>query len=421
MLLRAVRLSNGTRHNRKPRRVIFANRYFHPDQSATSRLLSDLSFHLAAEGWDVVVITSRQRYDDARSALPRFEQKDGVAIHRIWTTRFGRAFLPGRAIDYATFYISAFFAFLRHADRGALLVAKTDPPMLGVVGAAVAAVTGMRLVQWVQDLFPEVAIESSNLPALKLLTPLRDWSLRASRVNVTLSDSMRRRVADAGAAAVVRPNWFVEEAVFRDDRDVVRERMGARAGDLLIGYSGNLGRAHDAGTLLETMTLLRSESRIRFVVVGGGARYGWLRERASALSLENVKFLPYFDASELTGALAATDLQWVSLLPEMEGLIVPSKIYGILAVGRGTIFVGNAEGAIGRMIIGHHAGEVFRPGAAASISARILELAASRNLVEEYGRQAKRLHDLEFARNVALEEWESILDDAASTDRQRDR
>jgi colanic acid biosynthesis glycosyl transferase WcaI len=87
-------------------RVIFVNRYFFPDHSATSQILSDLTFHLAAIGHEVHVITSRQRYDDPRAALPENENVNGVQVHRVASSRFGRAALSGRALDYLSFYRS---------------------------------------------------------------------------------------------------------------------------------------------------------------------------------------------------------------------------------------------------------------------------------------------------------------------------
>lgn len=41
-------------------KIVFLNRYFYPDHSATSQLLSDLAFHLVSQGREVHVITSRQ-------------------------------------------------------------------------------------------------------------------------------------------------------------------------------------------------------------------------------------------------------------------------------------------------------------------------------------------------------------------------
>src|ERR1043166_3269501 len=169
-------------------RLLFANRYFPPDHSATSQMVGDLAVHLAKRGHEVVAITSRQRYDDASARLARRERVNGVDVVRVATTRFGRGFLPGRALDYATFYLSAFFAILRRARRGDTVVAMTDPPLLSVVAALACALRGARLVNWVQDLFPEVAT------ALGMRVPgvmrLRDWSLRRAAMNVALGERM---------------------------------------------------------------------------------------------------------------------------------------------------------------------------------------------------------------------------------------
>jgi hypothetical protein len=92
------------------RKIIIVNRYFHPDLSATSQMASDLAFSLAGTGIQVCVITSRLSYEDPQTSLPKQESVKGVDIHRVWTTRFGRMNLAGRAIDYASFYLSAFYA-----------------------------------------------------------------------------------------------------------------------------------------------------------------------------------------------------------------------------------------------------------------------------------------------------------------------
>jgi colanic acid biosynthesis glycosyl transferase WcaI len=115
------------------KRIIFLNRFFFPDHSATSQILSDLAFHLAGLGGDIHVVTSQQRYDDSRAGQPASEEIRGVTIHRAPTTRFGRSNLVGRGLDYASFYASLWRAVNRIARPGDTLVAKTDPPMLGVL------------------------------------------------------------------------------------------------------------------------------------------------------------------------------------------------------------------------------------------------------------------------------------------------
>src|SRR5512135_1759157 len=103
-------------------KVVFINRYFYPDHSATSQLLSDLAFGLAALGHDVHVVTSRQRYDQPGAGLNPREQLNGVHVHRVWTTRFGRRGLLGRGLDYLSFYIGAGLRLTREVEKGDIVV-----------------------------------------------------------------------------------------------------------------------------------------------------------------------------------------------------------------------------------------------------------------------------------------------------------
>ena len=171
------------------RKLIFLNRYFSPDESATSQLLSDLAFDLAAAGYRVEIVTSRQRYEDATANLPPRGRDHDVAIYRIWTSRWGRGSLTGRAIDYLTFYISAATWLAFHAHRRDVIIAKTDPPLIGVVAAAIARLKGATLINWLQDLYPEVAeqLKVGGVGATSgILHRLRNWSLRSARVNVVI-------------------------------------------------------------------------------------------------------------------------------------------------------------------------------------------------------------------------------------------
>ena len=88
------------------RRLIFLNRFFFPDHSATSQMLTDLTFYLADAGWKVHVVTSQQKYDEPKVRLPDRETARGVHIHRVGTTHFGRSTLLGRGVDYLSFYLT---------------------------------------------------------------------------------------------------------------------------------------------------------------------------------------------------------------------------------------------------------------------------------------------------------------------------
>lgn len=374
------------RHWRRVRRVFFVNRYFHPDHSATSQIASDLAFHLAARGWEVGAITSRQSYDDARARL-QSGSAHGVQIERVWSTRFGRAGLLGRAIDYVTFYASAFAALLRHRD--AVVVAMTDPPLTSVL----AAIASRRVVNWVQDLFPEVA-ESLGIRTPRILRSLRDWSLRRARANVVLGEQMAARVPKA----IVIHNFA--------DADLAPQPR--TSGDaFVVGYSGNLGRAHDFDTIVGAMQRLPD---VQFLFTGGGAQLESVKRAAGA----NATFRPYAPREQLSAALSAADAHLVSLKPSLEGLIVPSKFYGVLAVGRPVIFVGARDGELARIIDAHRCGIVVAMGDVDGLTNAIRTLADDRAEAAAMGHRGRELYLQRFAPHHAFAAWERVLTEAAA-------
>lgn len=372
------------------RRLLFVNRYFHPDHSATSQMLSDLAFHLAGRGSRVEVVTGRQRYDDAAAKLPSRETVKGVAVRRVWSTRFGRGFLPGRAVDYATFYVSAFFTLLRRAGRGSTIVALTDPPLISVVAALAAMLRRATLINWTQDLFPDVA-EALGMSALRRLRGARDWSLRRAKTNVALAESMAERLPNA----VVIHNWA----------DAALHPVDVPHLNFVIGYSGNLGRAHDGRTMLAAMQALRNDETIEFTITGSGAQ----AEAIRAEHLPNVRFAGYAPREQLSESLSSADAHLVTLRPELEGLIVPSKFYGVLAVARPVLFVGAADGALARIIEANACGFVIAPHDSEDLVRRIRELANDRQKARAMGLRGRRVYEERFAPHIAFASWERIL------------
>lgn len=344
--------------SRRPR-LVFVNRYCHPDHSATSQILYELGVRLVARGVSVSVVCSRQLYENPSSVLPARECIDGIEVHRVFGTRFGRQHLWGRAIDYLSFYVTAAWRLLWVLRRGDVLVAKTDPPMLSVVTAPVAWLRGAIRVNWLQDVFPEVATALGSNPLPRpvgvMLRWLRDLSLRVARMNVVLGDRMREVIAARGvpdSRLCVIPNW-ADDAVVRPlaTRDsALRASLGLGEDRFVVGYSGNLGRAHDYRTLLGAARALAAHRDIEFLVIGGGVLMQKLRREAERERLPNVRFLPYQPREQLADSMAAADVHLACLVPSLEGLIVPSKFYGILAAGRPVVFYGDPNGELAQVI-----------------------------------------------------------------------
>jgi colanic acid biosynthesis glycosyl transferase WcaI len=400
-------------------RIIFLNRYFHPDHSATSQILSDLAFDLAGAGHEVSVVTSRQRYDEPQAQLPETETIRGVAVHRLATTRFGRASILGRGLDYLSYFASMHRAVLALARRGDILVAKTDPPLLCIPALHAARRRGLHLVNWLQDLYPEVAMRLGvplmRGPAAQGFARLRDAALRAAAANVVVSDSMAQNIHLRGIApdrVHVIANWCDDTHIrpLPQADNPLRDQWGL-AGRFVVGYSGNLGRAHEFETVLAAADLLRADERFAFLFVGGGHRIDELSRRVAAGGLaRSFRFAPYQDNARLPLSLGLPDLHWVSLKPELEGLIFPSKLYGIAAAGRPVVAITALDGEIGRLVRRHDCGFVVAPGDAAGLAATLLRAAADRDGLAAKGGRARAMLEAEFARQQALARWRAVLE-----------
>jgi colanic acid biosynthesis glycosyl transferase WcaI len=398
-------------------KVVFVNRYFHPDESATSRMLSDLAFRIARLEISVTVVTSRQLYNDARATLAPYEVVDGVTVHRVATSRYGRAGLVGRAVDYLSFHAAAgakLFALLAPGD---VVVAKTDPPLISIVVSALARWRRARLINWLQDVFPEVAtaLGMRMIPGFlqSSLVAARDRSLRRADVNIVLGERMKdhlvRRGIDPGRIRIV-PNWADTEQVtpIPLEQSSLRRQLGL-AGRWVIGYSGNLGRAHEFDTLIGAVRLLRDEPRFAFLITGGGAKLDGLRRAVESECFDNFYFQPYQPPELLADSLAAADIHLVSLLPAVEGLIVPSKLYGILAAGRPTAFIGDTRGEVARVVRDHDCGIAVAVGDSKGLASELRLLLESPSRAREMGRKARSLALARYTRDRAVADWRNIL------------
>ena len=396
-------------------RAIFLNRYFYPDHSATSQMLSDLAIGLAGRGFAVSVITSRQRYEDAGAGLPARERIAGVQVHRVWSAHFGRRNLIGRAFDYLTFYMSAALCLWRLARTGDIIIAKTDPPMLSVLAAPIARWRGARLVNWLQDIFPEVAEQLGAgrripRPILSVLRTLRNRSLSRADANVVLGARMAERVRGFGVAwdkVGIIANWadgeLVRPLAVADNPLRAEWNLTDR---FIAGYSGNLGRAHETEMMLDAMERTRS-ARIGWLFIGGGVGFEALKAEVSARGLDLVQLRPYQPRERLSQSLSCIDLHLVSLRSELEGLIVPSKFHGIAAAGRPTVFIGDQDGEIARILARHECGVTV--GAGEDLAAVVIGLAGDPERCARMGRNARAAFEREFDKPLAVARWEALL------------
>jgi glycosyltransferase involved in cell wall biosynthesis len=161
---------------------------------------------------------------------------------------------------------------------------------------------------------------------------------------------------------------------------------------------------------LNAASALSDDARYVFLIIGGGSNTESLRQGVAVRKLNSFRFLPYQPRETLEDSLAAADVHFVSLLPALEGLIVPSKLYGILAAGRALIFLGDRDGEIARVIRRADCGSVVEVGDAGALVQTLRSMSADPEKLSRSGMRARNLLCEEYSLQHALGRWIALLD-----------
>ena len=397
-------------------KVIFINKYFYPDLSATSQILSDIAFHLAEDSTQIYVVCSNQLYQNSSAKLPKSENVDGVNVIRVKSTSFGRQTIYLRAIDYLTFYISTFFLLLKISSKNDTLIFKTDPPLLSILGLILSKIKNTSYINWLQDVFPEIAETSFNKPNkyfFKAIKFLRDISLMRADINIVIGTTMQDLLISKGIAPAkikIISNWSDGTSIMpikRADNPLIKE--WELSDKFVIAYSGNLGRVHEYETIMECVRLLNNNHDIIFLFIGGGSKIHQVENIISKYSLTNIKLKPYQERANLRLSLSCADIHLVSLLPKFEGLVVPSKLYGIMAAGKPVINIGSLSGEVAKTINKHDFGISIQPGDHLNMIDCILKLKNNPDILTSLGRNARSSFSSHFDKDISLQAWKQII------------
>jgi glycosyltransferase involved in cell wall biosynthesis len=394
-------------------KVLLLNQFFHPDLSATAQIATDLAEDLAAAGLEVTALASRGSYLGG-GTLPARERHRGVEIVRVAATSLGKRTLLHRAVDYASFYVTASVA-LATLPRHDVVIALTTPPLIAATGLVAKTLRRSRLVYWVQDLYPDIAVAVGALRerslAVRAMRAVSRRVLRRADAVVALGEEMRDRCVAAGAARErthVIPNWADAAAIrpVRHETNGLRDRIAGGARFVAM-YSGNMGRGHDVETLLDAARLLRGRDGIAFVFAGDGAKRPLVE--AAARELPNVRLAPYQPRERLSESLSAADVHLVALSREVEGLAEPSKLYGIMAAGRPALYVGPEGAEVARTIERAGCGRRVPNGDAPALAAAIAALAEDPRACSDMGERARRALETEYQRATATRRFRDVV------------
>lgn len=404
--------------------IVFLCLVFHPDTSASSILFTDLFRRLAADGTPVRVLCGFPSKDGAVGAVPRRERFGEIEIVRCGLRIEGKRSLLSRAIVYSSFLLHAGWKILRLGD-GATVLGGTDPPF---TAAALWLLSCLRRFTYqciLLDAYPDGLVALGRLDARSPLTRL--WRLlnrlsyrRAERVLVIGRDMIdllhRTYGLDPGEITYI-PHWGTAEVESAGEmsREALLDRLGLGE-KFVVQYSGNMGLWHDIETLVHAAELLRDDPRIHFLFIGKGMRRAGAEQLSRRLGLANVTWLDFMPRERLPETLAGCDVALISFRAGLEGVAVPSKLYGILASGRAVLAQAPGDSEVARVVIEERCGVVVPPGDACTLAGAVRSLVTDPEGVRAMGRRAREAYHANYTLDRAVERFEKIrgstLDDS---------
>lgn len=328
-------------------RILLLNLYFPPDTSATAKMAETVAKVLAEEN-QVTVLCGRPSYDPTERRAwhwYQIEESGNIRIIRTGSTDFPRFQMKRRVLNYLTYTGLAIpRALFTPCDA---ILAMTDPPFEGIVGAFAALLKRKPYYYNIRDMYPDMAVGGSIVkPGLlaRIWENLHRWALRRATKVIVLGEDMRNRILAKGVRTerieIVRDGAEIPAADAPQPQLDPETMRNIRADfRFVLLHAGNLGFYGAWSTVVAAARQLTND--IGLVFVGDGAQRAEIEALAAGAS--NIRFLPFFPAKKIPSVLAAADAHLITVKRGLEGVVVPSKMYGILAAGKPIVAVAPRE------------------------------------------------------------------------------
>lgn len=395
--------------------ILVLNRSYWPDAEATGQLLTELCEDLS-ETFDVTVIAGQPNQNPQGAQFKRWgaERHQGVTIRRVPHLKLGKRSLVARALNMIT-YLAWAAGLATFGSRPDVVIVETDPFLLPLLGRCLKWRHRCKLVVYLQDIYPDIAIAMGKVREGWLTRFLRRRLVAAYRAAdrvIVLGADMRAVLSDAGVPAdriTCLPNWVDTRRIYpvkTGNEFRLREQLD---GQFVVMYSGNIGLCQNLDEVLAAAERLRIRRDVQFVMVGDGASRARLEQSSRERQLSNVRFLPYQPLATLAHSLSAANLHLVPLDARVTGRVVPSKLYGILAAGTPALVVADEWSEASRVVRDAAAGRVVPPGNPERLAEMIAWCADHRSELEVMGRRGRRLAEQEYDRKTTTGRFAKLL------------
>jgi glycosyltransferase involved in cell wall biosynthesis len=382
-------------------KIVFFNRSFYPDITATSQLLTELCEDLVKDYDCRVTAVAGMPLKDyypreySKGKIIQRENFKGIEILRVKNTTFSPNFFLGRLSNYLTYFFLSFIASFR-LTKPDLVITLTDPPIIGLVGLWVCRRFNIPLIISVRDIFPEAAKGLADFQS-KIINFLLDcinrFCLKKADHIIALGNLMSKRLIDEKGIndhkISIISDWVDCAQIFPVSKENVFSVSHSLVDNFVIMYAGNIGASSGLEFVIKSAKLLKDYKDILFVFIGEGIIKDKLIKLVDKHTLKNTKFFPYQPKETLSYVFSSADIFILPLKKGLAGYSLPSKIYSILASGRPCIACVEEESEVAQIIQEFNCGLLSRPQDHQDLAEKILFLQKNKELRIRMGGNAR--------------------------------
>ena len=328
------------------KKILIHTLIFSPDGVSTAYLYNDIALAFQKKGWDVVVLSTTPHFNVVEEQLAEQPMKwgvwglykkslfKGIPVYHVPQKKFKSTLL--RLVGFVYWHIVSFLMalFMKNID---VILSPSPPLTIGRLNNWLGRLKGCKVVYNVQEIYPDILNKPKTSLVHKVLSRMEhkvyNKSAAVTTIDQVFHDTIVDRFEDKSKLHII-PN-FVDTDLYRSGvrTEELDKALFPETDSIKLLYAGNIGFAQDWEPLVKLAEKTRGE-KIEYFLIGEGVKKGWVEEQKAALGLDNLHVLPYQPRHLMPAILAYSDLQYIFMTPEMEGMGFPSKVYTIMACGR---------------------------------------------------------------------------------------
>lgn len=330
----------------KKKKILIHSLIFSPDGVSTAYLYNDIALAFKNAGYDVVVLSTTPHFNVLQEQLKKQPIRwgvwglykksifKGIPVYHVPQKKFKSTLL--RLFGFVYWHIVSFFVglFIKNVD---IIVSPSPPLTIGRLNNWLGKLKGCKVVYNVQEIYPDIL----NKPEASLIYRyLRGMERRVYNKSTAITtidqvfyDTIVNRIDDKSKLHII-PN-FVDTELYHSGVliDILDKNLFPENDNIKLLYAGNIGFAQDWQPLIRLAEKTK-DMAVEYFLIGMGVKKQWVEEQKASLGLDKLHVLDYQPRQLMPAILAYSDLQYIFMTPEMEGMGFPSKVYTIMACGR---------------------------------------------------------------------------------------